>query len=66
MQQIHTGNRNHQVINTIIALSNQLSLLVIAEGIETSEQLQYLQALGCELGQGYLFGKPQPASEIQP
>lgn len=65
VQQIHTGNRNHQVINTIIALSSQLSLPVIAEGIETSEQLQYLQALGCELGQGYLFGKPQPASEIQ-
>ena len=64
VQQIHTGNRNHQVINTIIALSSQLSLPVIAEGIETPEQLQYLQALGCEFGQGYLFGKPQPASEI--
>ncbi|WP_017296701.1 two-component system response regulator [Nodosilinea nodulosa] len=64
VQQIHTGNRNHQVINTIIALSSQLSLPVIAEGIETSEQLHCLQSLGCEFGQGYLFGKPQPASEI--
>ncbi|WOD36969.1 EAL domain-containing protein [Nodosilinea sp. E11] len=64
VQQIHTGNRSHQVINTIIALSSQLSLSVIAEGIETPEQLQFLQALGCEFCQGYLFDKPQPASEI--
>ncbi len=65
VQQIQTNNRNHQVINTIIALSSQLSLPVVAEGVETLEQLQYLQALECEFGQGYLFGKPQPASEIQ-
>jgi EAL domain-containing protein (putative c-di-GMP-specific phosphodiesterase class I) len=65
VQQIQTNNRNHQVINTIIALSSQLSLPVVAEGVETLEQLQYLQALVCEFGQGYLFGKPQPASEIQ-
>jgi diguanylate cyclase len=64
VHQIHTGNRNHQVINTIVALSNQLSLAVVAEGVETSAQLQYLQSLGCEFGQGYLLGRPQPASEI--
>ncbi|WOD39630.1 EAL domain-containing protein [Nodosilinea sp. E11] len=65
VQQIHPGNRNHQVVNTIIALSNQLALPVVAEGIETVEQLQCLQALGCEFGQGYLFAKPLPASDIQ-
>ena len=51
-------NPNYQVVSTIIALSNQLGLAVIAEGIETPQQLQWLQQLGCEFGQGYLFSKP--------
>ncbi|MCC5651480.1 EAL domain-containing protein [Nostoc sp. XA013] len=58
VSQMQQGNRNYQVVNTIIALSNQLGLAVVAEGIETPQQLQWLQQLGCELGQGYLFSKP--------
>jgi len=38
----------------------------IAEGIETGEQLGILRAMGCELGQGYRFGKPQPPAQIEP
>ncbi|MBG1267060.1 putative bifunctional diguanylate cyclase/phosphodiesterase [Nostoc sp. WHI] len=58
VSQMQEGNRNYQVVSTIIALSNQLGLAVIAEGIETPQQLYWLQQLGCELGQGYLFSKP--------
>ncbi|MFN6464580.1 MAG: putative bifunctional diguanylate cyclase/phosphodiesterase [Nostoc sp. DedVER02] len=58
VSQMQQGNRNYQVVSTIIALSNQLGLAVIAEGIETPQQLQWLQELGCEFGQGYLFSKP--------
>ncbi|MGP1384803.1 MAG: EAL domain-containing protein [Thainema sp.] len=54
----------HQVIaESIVALSNLLELSAIAEGIETIEQLQWLQTLGCELGQGYLFSPPVPAEQ---
>ena len=56
--QMAQGNRNYQVVSTIIALSNQLGLAVVAEGIETSQQLQWLKDLGCEFGQGYFFSKP--------
>ncbi len=56
--QMEQGNRNYQVVSTIIALSNQLGLAVVAEGIETPQQLQWLKDLGCEFGQGYLFSKP--------
>ncbi len=56
--QMAHGNRNYQVVSTIIALSNQLGLAVVAEGIETSQQLQWLKDLGCEFGQGYFFSKP--------
>ncbi len=65
VNQMQEGNRNYQVVNTIITLSNQLGLTVVAEGIETVQQLQWLQQLGCEFGQGYLFSKPLPAEEIE-
>ncbi|MEG5042404.1 EAL domain-containing protein [Microcoleus sp. B3-C5] len=65
VNQIQAGNRNYQVVNTIITLSNQLELAVIAEGLETTQQLQCLQQLGCEFGQGYLFSKPLTGAEIE-
>ncbi len=65
VNQLQAENRNYQVVNTIITLSNQLELTVIAEGIETTQQLQWLQQLGCEFGQGYLFSKPLAATEIE-
>jgi EAL domain-containing protein (putative c-di-GMP-specific phosphodiesterase class I) len=46
-------------------LSNQLGLAVIAEGIETSAQLDILRDLECEFGQGYLFSKPLSVQEIE-
>jgi diguanylate cyclase (GGDEF)-like protein/PAS domain S-box-containing protein len=52
------------IVHTIIALAHTLGLKVIAEGIETEQQLAILQTLGCELGQGYLFSKAIPPSEI--
>lgn len=58
------GSRNYQVVETIMTLSNQLGLAVVAEGIETPDQLQGLRQLGCEFGQGYLFAKPAPADTI--
>ena len=65
VNQIQAEKCNYQVVHTIIALSHQLELAVIAEGIETTQQLEWLQQLGCEFGQGYLFSKPLAASEIE-
>ncbi|MDJ0702384.1 MAG: EAL domain-containing protein [Leptolyngbyaceae cyanobacterium MO_188.B28] len=64
VNQIQVGNRKYHVVDTIVALSQQLGLSVIAEGIETTQQLEWLQRLGCEFGQGYLFSKPLSAAEI--
>ena len=50
----------------IIALGRSLGLPIVAEGIETQEQLTVLRLLGCELGQGFLFGRPAPAALIGP
>ncbi|GAB4243418.1 MAG: hypothetical protein Kow00121_68710 [Elainellaceae cyanobacterium] len=53
-----------EIVRAIIVLAHALKMEVIAEGIETVQQLEYLQSLGCEYGQGYLFSRPLPPSEI--
>ena len=58
------GTEQSAVARAIIGLSNALHLSTIAEGIETGGQLDALRALGCELGQGYYFARPMPASEF--
>jgi len=55
---------NHILLESIIALAHRLDLTVLAEGIETTGQLEYLRRLGCELGQGYLFSPAVPAEEV--
>jgi sensor c-di-GMP phosphodiesterase-like protein len=52
------------VAKAIISLAGTLHLQSVAEGIETTEQASALRALGCDLAQGYLFGRPMPASEL--
>ena len=49
------------IVNAIVSLARALGLSTVAEGIETSEQLRLLRGMGCEVGQGYLFGPAQPA-----
>ena len=53
------------LLNTIIEMARQLELAAIAEGVETQDQNHYLQSLGVEFGQGYLFSKPVPVDEIK-
>jgi diguanylate cyclase (GGDEF)-like protein/PAS domain S-box-containing protein len=58
VRHLHIGDRNSEIVKTIIGLSNILGIDVVAEGVETAEQLQHLQTLGCEYAQGYLFSRP--------
>ena len=55
------SEENHEIVRTIIKLAQNLKMKVVAEGIETEEQLAQLKKLGCDHGQGYLFSKPLPA-----
>jgi diguanylate cyclase (GGDEF)-like protein/PAS domain S-box-containing protein len=53
------------IIRSIVSLAHSLGLRVTAEGIEDTEQLAALSALGCEYGQGFHFSRPLPACEIE-
>ncbi|HEY2345676.1 MAG TPA: EAL domain-containing protein [Xanthomonadaceae bacterium] len=54
-------NSSASVVAAVLALARALDMTVVAEGIETHQQRLELLALGCELGQGYLLGRPSPA-----
>jgi len=55
---MHADDEHFEIVRTIITLAHTLGMDVIAEGIETAEQLALLKMLDCEQGQGYLFSKP--------
>jgi diguanylate cyclase (GGDEF)-like protein len=64
VQDVVTNPSDAAIATTIVDLARNMNLSVIAEGIETEEQRDYLQSHGCRLGQGYLFSRPQPADEV--
>ena len=59
------NNENSEIVRTIIMLAKNLGLDVVAEGVETKDQMRQLRDLRCENGQGYLFSKPLDAEEAK-
>lgn len=53
-----------EIVKTIINLGKNLNMDIVAEGIETNEQLELLKQLNCQYGQGYFFSRPLPPNEI--
>ena len=53
------------IVDTIVSMAQHLNLELIAEGVETKEQLDYLVKCGCNGFQGYYFGDPVPGDQIQ-
>ncbi|HMJ33762.1 MAG TPA: EAL domain-containing protein [Baekduia sp.] len=53
------------IVAAVVGMAHALGRTVTAEGIETSEQLAFLRALGCDLAQGYLLGRPMPFAELE-
>ena len=62
------GNIAHEkaqkIIASFIELAGKLKIHVVAEGIETDEQLDFLRSIGCEMVQGFIYSKPLPAGEF--
>ncbi len=58
-------NDSLALCEAIVVMAHKLGLRVIAEGIETAEQRRLLLEIGCDFGQGYLYGKPMPIDEFE-
>lgn len=56
-------NKQEAIVSAMIAMGKAMGMTVVAEGIETEQQLQYLHGLDCDIAQGYLFSKPLPEAE---
>jgi len=61
---IRSGDDGACIVNAIVAMAHGLKLEIVAEGVETDEQLDYLRSLGCHQVQGFFYGPARPAAEI--
>ena len=64
VQSLATGEKHREVVASIIRLANRLNVDVVAEGVETIEQMQLLCGMGCKLMQGWLFAAALPAQDF--
>ena len=63
INRIETDNQSSEIVKTITTLAKTLDMDVVAEGVETEAQLEYLHKMHCHIVQGYFFSKPLPSSE---
>lgn len=66
VQNIHEEKHHVQVASAIVEMAKSMELSVVAEGVESVEELKILNSLGVDLVQGYLFEKPLPVAEVTP
>ena len=65
LQKARDEERSRKILKMIIALSGQLGMPVITEGVETVEQVEFLSEMGCHIFQGYYFAKPMPVEQFE-
>ncbi|WP_010457804.1 sensor domain-containing protein [Acidovorax radicis] len=65
VQDLTTSPTARALTVSVLSIAHSLGMVVVAEGVETSGQQQWLQAHGCPVMQGYLFGKPMPPDELE-
>jgi EAL domain-containing protein (putative c-di-GMP-specific phosphodiesterase class I) len=64
VQGIGDGGRGGALVRAVIAMGRSLGLRLVGEGVETEDQLAFLEAEGCDFVQGYLLARPQPAEQL--
>ena len=66
IREIGGDPRNEHLLEIMISLAHRMGAQIVAEGVEKQHQLDWLRAAGCDYIQGYLMGRPAPASEVVP
>ncbi len=64
VRELHSGGEDAAIVSAIVALGHTLKLEIVAEGVETPGQQRFLSETGCDMLQGFLFGRPVPASQF--
>lgn len=59
------SNRAEKIVNSVITLANDLGMPVIAEGVETAEDVEMIKEAGCQIAQGYYYAKPMPVDAFE-
>ncbi|MBR6996414.1 MAG: bifunctional diguanylate cyclase/phosphodiesterase [Ruminococcus sp.] len=59
------NEKTRPILENIVSLTKQLKMLSLTEGVETAEQFRFLEAIGCDRAQGYLFSKPVPIEKLR-
>jgi EAL domain-containing protein (putative c-di-GMP-specific phosphodiesterase class I) len=59
-----SDGQGSSIAGAIVSLAHALGLRTVAEGIEDDDQCRAVRALGCDLGQGFLFARPMPADDL--
>ena len=62
---LNNNSEDTAIVDAVLRLAAGLNLSAVAEGVETSEQVEALIALGCQLSQGFHFARPQPPEELE-
>lgn len=65
MENFETSNRAGNILTSVVRMAKWLKLMVIAEGVETKLQEDFLRSIGCDIIQGYYFSKPLPIGEFE-
>ena len=65
VQEVEHNKRDREIIKSMVQLAHALGLKIVAEGIESAEVARIVRSLGCDLAQGYYFGKPMEAADFE-
>ena len=64
VQNLNSNDKQEKLIRLVMDIAKYLGMAVVAEGVETGDQVEFLKSVGCQLIQGYYFSKPLPAEEF--
>ena len=65
LRQSESEERSRTILKTVIALSKELGMPVITEGVETKDHVDFLTKIGCDIFQGFFFARPMKAEEYE-
>ncbi|MDE6204178.1 MAG: EAL domain-containing protein, partial [Lachnospiraceae bacterium] len=64
MENMMVSNKGRLILEQVVLMANKLELGILAEGVETKEQVELLQSIGCDQVQGFYYAKPMPEEEF--